>query len=271
MGFSGKRCEEILEFGNLMFLDREGYLAMLGAYIDESGAPESTPTFVLSAFYTTPKEWKKIVREWEGIVQRYGVTAFHATDCANGAGEFKGWSDERRKAMFRNLINILSSHKNLQGCSAGLVIQDYKSIVHKEADDLFGGPRTLAFQLLVLEVAKRAQMPVAFIMDKPPKGWGKVSEVFAKTKLEPRLWCSYLHSLTPGDVRTFPAIQTSDLLAYETYRELNKKTKNEPHRRVRKSLWRLLIEKSLTGPYLDKESLARLIEECRKSGKLKPS
>ncbi|SRR5712692_9970926 len=243
---------------------------MLGAYVDDSGNPDSDPTFVLSAFYTTPRHWGKILREWLGMVHRYGVTAFHATDCANGAGEFEGWSKLRKKKMFSNLINVMSRHSDLRGCSASVVLQDYKTVVYPEADELFGGPRTLAFQLLALEVVKRAGQPVAFIMDKPSKGWGQIDAVFEKTKILPRPWCRNLHSLTAGNVRTFPAIQTADMLAYETYRELTERTRNGARlRKIRQSMWRLMVEKSLTGPYLDERALVDLIEECKKEGKLR--
>lgn len=207
------------------------------------------------------------------MVHRYRVTAFHATDCANGAKEFEGWSKPRKRKMFQNLINILSRHSSLEGCSASVVIQDYKDVVYPEADQLFGGPKLLAFQLLILEVAKRAGQSVAFIVDKPSKGWGTLDEIFERTKVEARtrIWANNLHSLTPGDVRKFPAIQTADLLAYETYRELSekKKAKTGTRRRLRRSLWRLMVEKSLTGPYFERDGLLRLIDQCKKDGKLK--
>jgi hypothetical protein len=142
---------------------------MILAYVDDSGSHDS-PSYTLSAFYTTSKHWKKILREWLGIVHRYKVNAFHATDCANGAGEFRGWSKRRKAKMFKNLIDILSGHSSLDGCSASIVLRDYEEVVYPEAHEMFGGPRVLAFQLLALEVVKRAKQPVAFILDKPPKG-----------------------------------------------------------------------------------------------------
>jgi hypothetical protein len=272
MAFARDFSKELSEFGQLLFLGCErGYLAVLGAYIDESGAPESGEVLVLSGFYTTPKHWAKILREWLGIVHRSGVTRFHTTDCANGYNEFEGWSNTRKKNMFTNLINIVSRHSDLIGCSAGIALKDYKEVVSPEVDEVFGGPRSLTFQLLVMDMVKKANAPIAFIVDKPPKGWGILDDVFEKTKALPRPWCSLLHSLTPGNVRTFPAIQIADLLAYETYRLLNKRLKNEPPRKIRKSMLRLMVEKSLSGrgPYLEKRSLLRLIEEYKKDGILK--
>ena len=67
------------------------------------------PSYVLSAFYTTPKHWEKILGEWLGMVHRYGVTAFHATDCANGAKEFAGWSQLRKKENVPQFDKYLNS------------------------------------------------------------------------------------------------------------------------------------------------------------------
>jgi hypothetical protein len=244
---------------------------MLVSFVDDSGSHNTSPSYVLSAFYTTPRHWNKIMKEWLGMVHRYGVTAFHATDCANGASQFEGWSKLRRKKMFRNMINILTRHSDLRGCSACIVLKDYEEVVYPEAHQLLGGPKVLAFQLLALEVVRRANQPVAFVVDKPSKGWGAFEDIFAKTKAQAhkRYWANNLHSLIPGDIRKFPAIQTADLLAYESYRELAERTKTVPRRRLRRSMWRLMVEKSLTAPYLEKNSLLRLIEQCKKDGKLK--
>ncbi len=258
------------EFGQLLFLDgRKGCLAMLGAYVDDSGSVDGH-TYVLAAFFTTPGEWKSLMREWMGMVCRYGVTAFHATDCANGADEFEGWSKARKKRMFTNLVNILTRRSNVRGCSAGILCKDYEAVVYPEAHALFGGPQLLVFQLLLLEICKLAGERVAFIMDKPPKGWGKVDEIFDRTKSEATLtWRHYLHSLTPGNIHTFPAIQTADLLAYETYRQLSQKSGMVKKRRMRRSLWRLIVEKSLLrGKYLDRAAILSLIDQCKRAGRL---
>jgi hypothetical protein len=97
---------------------------------------------------------------------------------------------------------------------------------------------------------------------------GKLDEIFDKTKELNVWWTSSLHSLTPGNAKTFPGIQVADLLAYETYRHLNMTLKAEPQRKHRKSLVRLILEKAPIGGYFDKVALTALIEECKKSGKL---
>jgi hypothetical protein len=242
---------------------------MIRVYIDESGSPDShQSTFVLSAFYTTTKDWQKIIEEWMGIVGRSKVTCFHSTDCANGAKEFAGWSKKRRKNLFKNLLNILRNHTNLKCCSSGIALKDYKDLVTPEADELFGGPRGLAFQLLLEQIGKRAKMPVAMIMDKPPKGWGKLKGIFDETKREDVWWNNHLHTLAYGSAKTLPGIQVADLLAYETYRHLNMTLKAEPHRKDRKTLVRLVTEKGPIGGYFNKKALTALIEVCKKDGKL---
>jgi hypothetical protein len=244
---------------------------MITCFVDDSGSHTTSPAYVLSAFYTTPKHWEKIMREWLGMVHRYKVNAFHAVDCANGGGEFRGWSNQRKKKMFRNLISILSHHSSLNGCSASIVLKDYEEVVYPEAHKVFGGPKLLAFQLLLLEVARRARQPVNFVVDKPSKGWGEFDDIFEKTRKlsQHRAWAGCLHRLTQGNVRQFPELETADLLAYESYRELARREKGKtgPTRRIRRSLWRLIVEKSLTSPYFERNGLLRLIEQCKKDGK----
>jgi Protein of unknown function (DUF3800) len=252
--------------------DDEPFLAMLEAYIDDSGNLEGNRTYVLAAFCTTSREWANILRDWRGIVRHYGVTRFHATDCTNGYGEFQGWSGSKKGRLFRSTMDILARHTNARGYSVGIVLDDYNQVVEKDSqiDQLFGGPRSLVFQVLIQDIAKDRHGPIAFVMDRPNKGWGQLDELFEKTKQMGRPWCDNLHSLTPGNATRCPGIQTADLLAYETYRHLNQTTNKEPKRRPRKSLRRLVVEKSLSGKgaYLERFSLLRLIEECIKSGQL---
>jgi hypothetical protein len=265
---------EIEDFGRLLLLGyQKGYLVMVGAYVDESGDPENAKcsTLVLSGWYTTPRDWKNIVKEWMGIVRRCQVVSFHTTDCANGQKEFEGWSETRKKNIFKNLLNILSNHSDLKGCSAAVALQDYREVVSPEANQLFGGPRGLAFQLLLQSIGKRTGgFPVVFVVDRPPKGWGVLDELFEKTKAlpTPDNWNKSLLGLTPGNAKDFPAIQTADLLAYETYRHLNKIVKGEVHRKMRKSLVRIILEKAPIGKYFEKKSLLALINQCKKDGKL---
>lgn len=246
---------------------------MVTCFVDDSGNPADCPAFVLAGFFTTDKHWGKIMKEWLGMVHRFKVNRFHAVDCAHGSGEFRGWSQRRKKSMFRNLIKILTRHSDLHGCSAAIVIKDYEDVVPSEADRVFGGPKQLALQLLLLDVSKIARQPVRFVVDKPSKGWGELDDIFAKTqrlaKLRP--WADCLVSLNSGNVRTCPELQTADLLAYECYRELaqKEKAKTGPRRRMRKSLSDMVTGKrSISAPYLERNSLQRLIEECRKDGKI---
>jgi hypothetical protein len=245
---------------------------MLYAYIDDSGNLDGSRTYVLAAFCTTPREWAKILRSWRGIICHYGVTRFHATDCSNGHGEFEGWSKFRRTSLFKKTIDILSTHTNARAYSVGIVLDDYNQVVDKasKVDELFGGPRSLVFQLLIQDVAKDRHGPVAIVMDRPDKGWGQLKVLFEKTKQLGRPWCDNLHSLTPGNASRFLGIQAADLLAYEKYRHLNQRTNKEPKREARQSLRRLVVEKSLFGKglYFERSALVRLIEECKKSGNI---
>jgi hypothetical protein len=122
---------------------------------------------------------------------------------------------------------------------------------------LFVGPKVLAFQLLALEVARRAREPVDFVVYEPSKGWGALDEIFEKTKLQARdrNLADGLRSLTPGSVRMFPAIQTADLLAYESYREISERAEKFLTGKRRK------VTKSMDALHLAGRSLARIVEE----------
>ncbi|MGO9640996.1 MAG: hypothetical protein ACLP1Y_06815 [Candidatus Acidiferrales bacterium] len=179
------------------------------------------------------------------------------------------WSNERKKALFKSLIDVLGHHSNLVGYSAAIRRKDYEEIVSEAADRYFGSATALVFRVLLGDIAKRSSSPVSFIVDRPTSGWEKLDQAFQETRGESRLpWAVRLHSLTPGNVREFPAMQTADLLAYETYRYLNQNVGSEPKRGIRKSMERLIVEKSLVerGSYLGKVFLREFVEQCRMDG-----
>jgi hypothetical protein len=259
-----------VEFCQILFPSATtGLFAVLAAYIDDSGNPSDSPSVVLSAFVARPRIWDKVCKKWSKIVQgRYRVRVFHATDCSNGRGEFAGWPQSKRDKLFSDLIGVIEQYKELNGFSAAVSVKDYKGTVTREAHNLFQGPYSLAFQLLIQDICKRYSEKVAFVMDRPNKEWGKLEAIFHSTKLETRLgWPEHLHSFTGGSAKDCVPIQVADVLAYETYRDLNRRLEHSA-RNIRTSLLRLLGSKPLEGGYFDRAALRELISRCKKDGRL---
>lgn len=60
--------------------DGERAIAVIEAYLDESGTHEGASLVVVAGWVGDRKAWKSFTKEWRGVLQRAGVEYFHAND-----------------------------------------------------------------------------------------------------------------------------------------------------------------------------------------------
>ena len=64
-------------------------LPMFEAYFDESGTHDGSPVLCVGGIIIESTAAKELDRLWVEMLGRYGIEAFHMTDCASGLDEFK--------------------------------------------------------------------------------------------------------------------------------------------------------------------------------------
>jgi hypothetical protein len=62
-------------------------VAVLKAYMDESGVHDNSPVLTVAAYLGRPLVWQKWTRRWN--VTKRPIKVFRATDAANLRGEFQ--------------------------------------------------------------------------------------------------------------------------------------------------------------------------------------
>jgi hypothetical protein len=72
--------EQYAEFIDFLFADGERVIAVIKAYLDESGTHSGAPLVVVAGFIGDRKAWKSFVKEWRAILQRAGIDYFNAND-----------------------------------------------------------------------------------------------------------------------------------------------------------------------------------------------
>lgn len=65
------------------------------AYFDESGDDGRSTEFVIRGYILTSENARMMEAEWNGMLGRYGVSAFHMVDVAHRRKEFEGWCKEQ--------------------------------------------------------------------------------------------------------------------------------------------------------------------------------
>ena len=98
------------DFSELMAValcDEDGLVAFLRGYMDESGTHDGSNITCVSLLVAAPQNWRDWKKKWEW--KKKPVEVFHAVDCANRVGEFKGWSKEDRDRYVKDLLPIIGS------------------------------------------------------------------------------------------------------------------------------------------------------------------
>ena len=108
-------------------------MVIFSAYFDASGHPDQTDVLTVAGYAAAVDSWVRFDREWQGILQAEGVSAFHMTDFASGEREFATWKGkepekvERRRRFIEELTRCLQ-----RNCAKffreSLFIPDYEKV-----------------------------------------------------------------------------------------------------------------------------------------------
>jgi hypothetical protein len=88
---------------------QEPWAVLLG-FIDESGTDERSPFMYVVGVLFERKSQKKLNREWKKALEEFDISHFHAVDCQNRRGEFKGKSEEFCRQAFKSFVEIATSY-----------------------------------------------------------------------------------------------------------------------------------------------------------------
>jgi len=81
------------------------------AYLDESRQDRfGPPVWSVCAYVTNWESSIALEAEWKGVLNHYGVPAFHNKDFLHGKKSFSGWAREKRRAFIVRLTQVAVEH-----------------------------------------------------------------------------------------------------------------------------------------------------------------
>jgi len=247
----------------------------LSAYFDDSGTHKGSLVTAIGGCVAREEQWDVLTRVWAKALKNEGVQQFHATDLENGYGEFKGWSEERKRGFFKTLTNIVRGYAKT--AIAGLVIvEEYKEVVPQWArrTPAFGDEYNFCFQMCVGQTASwiaalNPPMPateqVAFMFDQQGKVEGVTRRNYSQIK-QFRDPADRMGALTFGEKKRFIPLQVADYIAYEAYKHLDNRVRRSG-RPLRGSL-KILVEGTgyeFRAHYFGQERLKELVSYYSKA------
>ncbi len=195
---------------------------ILTGYFDESGTHVGSGAVSVAGYLSTPYRWVRFEEQWRAALEEFSIEFFHMADFANHAPPYDTWTEEKRRAQFARLVQIINQNAEF---SVGNVVPTalFDEIFSPHAKTYLGGEYGLAAISTFMSVGKimRERYPdqwVGYVFESGARGAGQVLKVFqdneqrADQKRELRLL-----SLRFEDKRQFLPLQAADILAYELY------------------------------------------------------
>jgi hypothetical protein len=113
--------------------------------MDESGIHDTSPVLTVAAYVVRRERWQDWTKRWN--VAKRPIKVFHAVDCANFKGEFKGWSEENRDALVIRLLKVIND-TDFPGIVIGIHMDEFRKAMAGRDDlrESLGEPYTACFQ-----------------------------------------------------------------------------------------------------------------------------
>ena len=212
-------------------------LLMIWVFADESQDGNKQHVMTMAGLLGLEANWDALSTEWGDALEKAGVDVFHAADCANGGGKFRGWDTDRKESLQRPLIDIITDAKHgLLGYSCSIPIPHYSPLRTRFRRLIAFGKRSrmsgplddpwlLVLQGLVIDVCMDPQLrsaatgnhKIGFVFDQHElKSRGNaVYSLFSRSDLCKDL---LMRGAAFRDRAEIKPLQAADLFAYEVYR-----------------------------------------------------
>jgi hypothetical protein len=198
---------------------------ILTAYFDESGTHAGSEVVAVAGYLSTPPRWISFEAQWREALAEYGIGLFHMSDFAVRAPPFNTWTEERRRACFMRLVEIIN--RNVE-YSVGTTISTgmFDEVFPPKAKEWCGGPYGLVARSIFMTVGEivREHYPdhwIRYVFESGAAGAGQVLKGFLDNYRSPEQQNHLrLCGLSFEDKRCFLPLQAADILAYELYLDL---------------------------------------------------
>ena len=218
-------------------------IAMLEAYVDDSGTHEGSRAAVVAAFVASREQWARFESDWRRMLAEQGLSAFRMSDFENGWGEFRDWDPVRRQKVREFVFTTIKIRTQCR-MATGIEVEAIRAVVPPSDD-------TRPYFWCVIELLKHIArwagkyapgQNIAYVFEDGTQGKGQIMEALDYVRRHRETWAKYhIASYAFGDKRKVVPLQAADVLAYECYKELtNRRLQPSNPRPRRRSLVTLL-------------------------------
>ena len=222
----------------------------LTTFLDESGTHQGSRVVTVAGFMVSGDGMQELEREWRAELDRHNILELHMREFVPPHGACSGWSPEAKRTLLEALIQTIHRHTCCAVGAAVEVDELFKSIYQVQMErypDMVQSPYTWCMRYCIAQIAdwcrgNNVLGPVDYVMDKGNSFRSEAQKEFLTAKKNPELSAQfYLGDLAFHDSSTTVGLQCADLLAYEMYKEADRRLSGSA-RRPRGSFVALLRE-----------------------------
>ncbi|MGM4927670.1 DUF3800 domain-containing protein [Tardiphaga sp. 619_E2_N8_5] len=197
---------------------------MLGAFFDDSGTHDGSQVVAIGGLLGTDHQWDVFEQGWNEVLKaplpgRPPLKHFHLTECRNGTGDFRGFSQaERDHLTYRFRQVILTTGMVTVAVAVDKVVWD--ELITEELGEHYETALGFCFFKCIEEVtniirARRPGEPIDMYFDAGTEDrLGEFARRFRDVR--PFMWRE-IECLSFAPVKRVVALQGADMVAYETY------------------------------------------------------
>jgi hypothetical protein len=233
---------------------------VIWGYIDESYRDDGKGLFTLASIISEGSTWSWFELAWQNCLDkknaelasrgRKQITRYHAADCSSRLGEFEGWTTEEQIEFVKGLMKVFADHP-VNSVAYTIDLSELAEEIPEPEPNAIGFAYGLLLQFLMMELGNwiassdiYKDCRLSLIHDHCDYD-STLLECFNSTRRDPGLVrAENFATLVPMRWQDCLLLQPADLIAYENYKEGDRRIAN---RIRRKSLDALLRHESFGG------------------------
>jgi hypothetical protein len=242
-------------------------VAVLKAFIDDSGSGGDSPWYVLAGYLGTVEGWDSFDDQWKEVLHappRIEYFKSREAESLRPDGQWAGVSKEQRNAKIDALIKVIGRCARRAVC-ARMKQRDYDKFVKGKIPEAWDSPYYFLSTFIVgaaINIERRDgdSESVDFVFDKD-----QTHEKGIKTLVPVLMPLQSLHgslvNITREDEKIFLPLQAADLVAWQIRRRFS--VKNEPRRKHFYAAQKAPPKRAHTF-VVTRDKTAKMISEMRK-------
>ena len=250
-----------------------GWLAMITAYVDDSGTHGGSKIVLVAGLFGTEARLASLERNWRKHLERplcgakSRLKRFHMADCNASTREFTGWSRTETDYFCHQLqTEIVESGVSAYGAACSR--NDWEELITGEQLALLGDPEGVCIwnsfvRMIAWAQANTFDPKMSFVFDSRPAASQRYAKVvfdaFQRQIENPAL--TGISFLSSYDI---VLLQAADLLAWELYQHATNILLNGMRFPRRPQFRRLTSEMNFAAQIVTRDNMERMVAEHKK-------